>query len=190
MTETRGGTPPQTVGPFLHIALSWRGGQLVVPEGTAGALRIRGTLYDGAGVPVPDGLVESWQADAAGRFDHLDDPRGAVAAVPDGFLGFGRCPTDADGHYEFLTVQPGALPTADGAIQAPHIDVSVFARGLLHRVVTRLYFPWEMDANESDPVLSAVDEARRATLIAESDGNDLLFDIHLQGPNETVFFAV
>jgi protocatechuate 3,4-dioxygenase alpha subunit len=190
MTDNPGGTPSQTVGPFLHIALDWPAGELVVPEGTPGAIRIRGALYDGAGEPVCDGLVEIWQADAAGRFDHPDDPRGVNALVPQGFLGFGRCATDADGRFEFLTVRPGALPAPDGGYEAPHLDVSVFARGLLDRVVTRLYFPDEPEANASDPVLSVVDEDRRATLIAESDGDDLVFDIHLQGENETVFFAV
>jgi protocatechuate 3,4-dioxygenase alpha subunit len=190
MTDERGGTPSQTVGPFLHIALDWPAGELVVPEGTPGAVRIRGVLSDGAGAPVPDGLVEIWQADAAGRFDHPDDPRGASAAAPPGFLGFGRCATDADGRFEFLTVRPGALPAPDGGVEAPHLDVSVFARGLLDRVVTRLYFPDEVEANAADPVLSAVHDARRATLIAQVDGAGLVFDIHLQGENETVFFAV
>jgi protocatechuate 3,4-dioxygenase alpha subunit len=190
MTDASSGTPSQTVGPFLHIGLSWPAGHLVVPEGTAGAIRIGGTVYDGAGDPVADGLVEIWQADIAGRFDHPDDPRGAVALSPEGFLGFGRCPTDAHGRYEFLTVRPGALPAPGGGLEAPHIDVSVFARGLIDRVLTRMYFPDEADKNRADPVLSAVDEARRATLIAVPAGNDLVFDIHLQGENETVFFAV
>jgi protocatechuate 3,4-dioxygenase alpha subunit len=190
MTDTSSLTPSQTVGPFLHIALHWPSGHLVVPEGTPGAIRIAGTLYDGAGAPVPDGLVEIWQADAAGRFTHPDDLRGDAVVVPEGFRGFGRCPTDADGRFEFLTVQPGALPVPGGGLQAPHLDVSVFARGLLDRVVTRLYLPGEAAANALDPVLSAVDEARRATLVAVPDGTDLVFDIHLQGHHETVFFAV
>jgi protocatechuate 3,4-dioxygenase alpha subunit len=190
MTDAVRCTPSQTVGPYLHIGLAWPAGHLVVPEGTPGAIRISGTVYDGAGDPVTDGLVEIWQADAAGRFVHPDDPRGAAAPLPEGFLGFGRCPTDAHGRYALLTVRPGALPASGGGLEAPHIDVSVFARGLLDRVVTRLYFPDEADANVADPVLSGVDETRRATLIAGSAGSDVVFDIHLQGEHETVFFAV
>src|SRR3954447_21578970 len=117
----------------------------VVPAGTPGAVVIRGRLSDGAGVPVPDGLIETWQADPDGRFDHPDDPRGAVAHP--GFRGFGRCPTDADGEYRIRTLKPGPLPAGDGLVEAPHIAVSVFARGLLDRVVTRLYFPDETAAN-------------------------------------------
>jgi protocatechuate 3,4-dioxygenase alpha subunit len=190
MTDLAGGTPSQTVGPFLHLALQWPDGHLVVPEGTPGAIRIRGKLYDGAGVPVPDGVVEIWQADPDGRFDHPDDPRGAASPGPQGFLGFGRCTTDNDGGFQFLTVRPGTLPALDGGVEAPHLDVSVFARGLIDRVVTRMYFPEEADANASDPVLSSVDDSGRATLIAQADGTDLVWDIHLQGQDETVFFAV
>lgn len=194
MTDLRAnvlvGTPTQTVGPFLHIALPWPGGNLVVPAGTEGALRISGTVYDGAGDPVVDALLETWQADAAGRFAHPDDPRGAVEPTPESFVGFGRCATDSDGRFAFLTVKPGALPAPDGAVEAPHIDISVFGRGLIDRVVTRMYFPDEVDANAADPVMCAVDEARRATLIAVPVDGDLVFDIRLQGEHETVFFAV
>ena len=108
-------TPSQTVGPYLAIALPWEDGPDVVPESTPGAVWVWGTVFDGAGEPVPDALIETWQADADGRFDHPDDPRGAVP----GFRGFGRCPTDTDGAYAIRTVLPGALPG-----QAPHIDVS------------------------------------------------------------------
>jgi protocatechuate 3,4-dioxygenase, alpha subunit len=177
-------TPPQTVGPFLSIGLTWPNGHLVVPEGSPGALRISGVLRDGAGEPVADGMVETWQADAEGRFDHPDDPR-----VPSGscFGGFGRCPTDAEGRFQIVTLKPGAL--GDG--QAPHIDVSVFARGLLNRLVTRIYFPDEAEANAADPVLASIeDAAERATLIAREDGGVLRFDIRLQGDGETVFFDV
>ena len=172
-------TPSQTVGPFLHIGLSWPDGEFVVPQGTPKAIWIRGVLLDGAGVPVQDGLVETWQADPDGRFDHPDDPRGAV----EGFRGFGRSPTTVDGHFEVLTLLPGALPGA-----APHINVSVFARGLLHRVVTRIYFP-QFD-NASDPVFASVAEARRSTLVAQSTEDGYRFDIRLQGEGETVFFDV
>jgi protocatechuate 3,4-dioxygenase, alpha subunit len=182
-------TPSQTIGPFLHIALPWADGEWVVPDGTPGAVRISGRLYDGAGAVVPDGLVETWQADSAGRFVHPDDPRGAIDPTPEGFRGFGRSATDADGRWSVLTVVPGALPAADGAIEAPHLDVSVFARGLLDRVVTRIYFPDEA-GNGTDPVLASVDEARRGTLVARREDDGLCFDIHLQGEHETVFFDV
>jgi protocatechuate 3,4-dioxygenase alpha subunit len=177
-------TPSQTVGPYLSLGLTWMHGYRVVPEGTPDAITISGVLRDGAGAPVPDGLVETWQADRDGRFDHSDDPRGATGS---GFTGFGRCNTDHEGRYRIVTVKPG--PIGDG--QAPHIDVSVLARGLLDRVVTRIYFPDEAQANAADPVLSAVPPERAATLVAREDGPDrLIFDIRLQGEGETVFFAV
>jgi protocatechuate 3,4-dioxygenase alpha subunit len=184
-------TPSQTVGPFLHIALSWPDGPYVVPEGTLGSVVITGQLFDGAGRPVSDGLIETWQADPAGRFAHAGDPRGAVESSIPGFRGFGRCPTDAEGRFHLLTVKPGPLPAPDGRAEAPHLDVSVFARGLLDRVVTRLYFPDEVDANATDPVLGAiVDPARRATLVAAPADDGYHFEIRLQGNHETVFFDV
>src|SRR5215469_7926223 len=182
-------TPSQTVGPFLEIGLLWPDGPFVVPEDTPGAITITGVVLDGAGDPVTDALVETWQADPGGRFAHPDDPRGA--AVP-GFKGFGRCPTGPDGSYRIVTLKPGALPSPDGGTEAPHVDVSVFARGLLDRVVTRVYFPDEAQANAADPVLASIDPARMATLIARPDPDSarLCFDIHLQGDQETVFFDV
>jgi protocatechuate 3,4-dioxygenase alpha subunit len=179
-----GETPSQTVGPFFHVGLPWADGPYAVAEGTPGAFWIRGTVVDGEGRPVPDAVVETWQADPAGRFDHPDDPRGA-ATGPAGFRGFARCPTGADGRYGVLTVKPGPLPG-----QAPHIDVSVFARGLLDRVVTRIYFPHE-PGNADDPALATVDPARRSTLLAvPADDGGYRFDITLQGADETVFFAL
>jgi protocatechuate 3,4-dioxygenase alpha subunit len=180
-------TPSQTVGPFLHIALAWDDGGDVVPQGDAGAVWLRGQVYDGAGAPLPDAMVETWQADAEGRFSHPDDPRGAVVA-PDGFRGFGRCTTGPDGEWAIRTVKPGALPTAGGQSQAPHVDVSVFARGLLDRVVTRLYFSDEADANDTDPVLRSIAEHRRGTLVAQRIADGYQFDVRLQGDGETVFF--
>jgi protocatechuate 3,4-dioxygenase, alpha subunit len=189
MTEPAGCTPSQTVGPFLSIGLTWPDGADAVAAGTPGAVVIRGRLTDGAGDPVPDGLIETWQADPDGRFDHPDDPRGAVARP--GFRGFGRCPTGADGSFAIRTLKPGALPAEDGATEAPHLAVSVFARGLLDRVVTRLYFPDEDAANAADPVLSALDPADRSALIAQPDGDGgLRFDIRLQGDGETPFLAL
>jgi protocatechuate 3,4-dioxygenase, alpha subunit len=177
-------TPSQTVGPFLSIGLTWPGGHLVVPEGTPGAIRISGIVRDGAGAPVPDGVIETWQPDVDGRFDHPDDPRGASGS---GFAGFGRCPTDGDGRYQIVTVKPGAL--GDG--QAPHINVTVLARGLLQHVVTRIYFPDETEANAEDVVLRSLpDDGARSTLIAAPAEDGYRFDIHLQGDRETVFFAV
>jgi protocatechuate 3,4-dioxygenase alpha subunit len=180
-------TPSQTVGPFLHIGLPWDDGPSVVPEGQPGAVVIAGTVRDGEGAPVPDALVETWQADPAGRFTHPDDPRGPGTGD---FRGFGRCATDADGRYWIRTVKPGPLPTPDGGTEAPHLDVTVLARGLLDRVVTRIYFPDEEAANAADPVLSTVDESRRGTLVATATDGGYRFDIRLQGSGETVFFDV
>lgn len=190
MADRLGLTPSQTVGPFLAIALPWADGPDVVPEGAPGALRISGIMLDGMGEPVPDGLVETWQADAAGRFAHPDDPRGPGQSVPDGFRGFGRAATDEAGGWWVRTVKPGPVPDAEGRLQAPHIDVSVFARGLLNRVVTRVYFPDEAAANAADPVLSGVPEERRHTLVAVAEDGGLRFDIRLQGGEETVFFEL
>lgn len=190
MTDVQlGCTPSQTVGPFLAIVLPWDDGADIVADGTPGAIVVRGTLTDGNGDPVPDGIVEVWQADPDGRFDHPDDPRGA-ASTP-GFRGFGRCATDADGRFWFRTLKPGPLPAEDGHSEAPHLDVSVFARGLLNRLVTRIYFPDEPAANAADPVLGDLPEPDRRLLIAtaEDDGT-LRFDIRLQGDDETPFFRV
>jgi protocatechuate 3,4-dioxygenase alpha subunit len=183
-------TPSQTVGPFLHIALPWDDGPDVVPAGTPGAVEIVGQVRDGAGALVPDALVETWQADPQGRFPHPDDPRGAAPGDPP-FRGFGRCPTDGNGRFRIRTVKPGPLPTPDGGREAPHLDVSVFARGLLDRVVTRIYFADEDEANAADPVLQRVPSERRGTLLAEPDGaGRYRFDVVLQGADETVFFDV
>ncbi len=184
MTSPR--TPSQTIGPFFAIGLPWPDGPYVVPEGAPGAIWIRGSVLDGEGSPIPDAMVETWQADPDGRFGHPDDPRGAVA----GFRGFGRASTDDDGRYGILTMKPGPVPAPDGSPEAPHIDVSVFARGLLKRVVTRIYFADEAEANAIDPVLSQVPGADGGTLIAEPTDDGYRFDIHLQGERETVFFEV
>jgi protocatechuate 3,4-dioxygenase alpha subunit len=177
-------TPSQTVGPFLSLGLTWPDGHLVVPEGTPGAIRISGVLLDGAGALVPDGVIETWQADPDGRFDHPDDPRGASGS---GFGGFGRCNTDDEGRYRIVTLKPGAI--GDG--QAPHINVTVLARGLLQHVVTRIYFPDEVEANAADPLLSSLPPERAATLVAQPAGEgELRFDIRLQGEGETVFLQV
>ncbi len=188
-------TPSQTVGPFLAIGLPWADGPFVVPHGTPGAITITGQVLDGAGDPVTDALVETWQADADSRFNHSDDPRGAARSAMPGFRGFGRCATDHDGRYRIITVRPGPLPCLEGGTEAPHLDVSVFARGLLDRVVTRIYFADEAEANAADPVLSAIAAAeRRETLLARAvpggRAGEFRFDIRLRGPRETVFFDV
>ena len=180
-------TPSATVGPYLSIGLTWDDGAHAVAPETAGAIWLRGTVFDGNGDPVPDAMVETWQADPDGRFDHPDDPRGAAARP--GFRGFGRSQTTT-GEYAICTLKPGRVPDGDGGLQAPHVDVSVFARGLLDRVVTRLYFADEAAANAEDPVLRSVPEHRRSTLLAQPSEDGYRLDIVLQGDGETVFFRV
>jgi protocatechuate 3,4-dioxygenase alpha subunit len=181
-------TPSQTVGPFFHFGLALA--PALVDPGDPDAVRIRGVVRDGDGQLVTDALIETWQANRHGRYAHPDDDRGDLP-LEDGFDGFGRTATDADGAFELLTVKPGPVPGPDGRPQAPHIDVSLFARGLLNRLVTRIYFPDELEANADDPVLSAIaDDGERATLIARDDGDALIFDIHLQGDRQTAFFAI
>ena len=187
---TSGATPSQTIGPFFGFALSIEGGERLVPADHPDAVRLEGRVLDAAAEPVSDALVEIWQANRAGRYAHPEDTREEVPLEP-GFTGFGRAPTDDEGRFAFVTVKPGRVPAADRVEQAPHIDVSVFARGLLNRLVTRVYFPDEEAANAADPVLGAIEPPdRRATLIAREEGRALRFDIHLQGEHETVFFAV
>jgi protocatechuate 3,4-dioxygenase, alpha subunit len=182
-------TPSQTVGPYFSMRLPWPEGPFVVPAGTPGAITIIGRLFDGAGNVIPDGLIETWQADPDGRFAHPDDPRGPVAAGYQAFRGFGRAQTEMDGSFRIVTLKPGPLPFGDGRTEAPHIDVSVFARGMLDRSVTRIYFPDEADRNAADPVLESVPAGRRSTLIAAPVSERLLrFDIYMQGDRETVFF--
>jgi protocatechuate 3,4-dioxygenase, alpha subunit len=182
-------TPSQTVGPFFHIGLPDEGCGELVPPDHRQALRLVGTVLDGEGEPVVDALIELWQANSHGRYAHPDDSREQVPLEP-GFTGFGRCGTDDSGAYSFVTVKPGPVPHPSGGMQAPHIDVSVFARGLLKRVVTRIYFPDEREANNSDPVLASVEPERRASLVAREDDGALRFDIHLQGDPETPFFGL
>lgn len=182
-------TPSQTAGPYLSIALMRELGSSLVPKDDLRAIRIRGRLLDGHGDPVPDGMVEIWQANAAGRYASPADTRDDVS-LEEGFQGFGRSGTVDDGWFEFVTVKPGRVPTEDGRPQAPHIVVGVFARGLLKRLVTRLYFPDEAEANLADPVLSGLDDGERATLVAHEADGGLRFDIRLQGDGQTTFFAV
>lgn len=175
-------TPSQTVGPFFGFALPWPGGERVVADGFPGAFWVRGRVRDGDGEPVPDALVETWQV----------DPDGGLGGALDGagFRGFGRSATDETGAWHIYTVKPGLVPAPDGRAQAPHLAVSVFARGLLDRLVTRVYFADEERANANDPVLATVPAPRRATLLARQDEDGYTFDIRLQGEHETVFFVV
>ncbi|HKO86872.1 MAG TPA: protocatechuate 3,4-dioxygenase subunit alpha [Actinomycetota bacterium] len=176
-------TPSQTIGPFFAVGLPWPDGPDVVADGTPGALWIGGQVTDGADEPVPDALVETWQADPAGRF--------AGGSGASGFRGFGRCATDAEGRWAVRTLKPGPLPAPDGGLEAPHLNVSVFARGLLNRLVTRIYFPDEPDANAADPLLASIPDPRvRVRLVATPDGDRLRFDIRLQGDRETPFLAL
>jgi protocatechuate 3,4-dioxygenase alpha subunit len=183
-------TPSQTVGPYFAIGLPWPEGPQAVAPATPGAITITGVVYDGRGEPVPDHLIETWQADGDGRFADLHGYGGPSALA--GFRGFARCGAeDGDGSFEILTVKPGRLPAPGGGLQAPHIDVSVFARGMLARCVTRIYFADEQRANAECPVLARVPAQRRPTLLASPAGEGAYrFDIRLQGPGETVFFAL
>jgi protocatechuate 3,4-dioxygenase, alpha subunit len=189
-------TPSQTVGPFLAIALPWPDGPEAVPAGTPGAIAISGRVFDGAGEPVPDALVETWQAAPDGSFVGRETARPDGNGRAAGFRGFGRSATDAQGRWHVITLRPGRVPSPGGGLQAPHLDVSVFARGLLDRVVTRIYLPDEDAANADDPVLASItDPDRRATLIAKPGDapGQFRFDVQLQGTKgvtETLFFDV
>lgn len=184
-----GTTPSQTVGPYFAIGLPWDLGPEAVAPDTAGAIRIRGTVYDGAGTPVPDFLLETWQADPDGRFADLHG-YGGRSEMP-GFRGFTRYGVEeGDGTFEIVTIKPGQVPGPGETMQAPHIDVSLLARGMLNRVVTRIYFADEAEANAADPVLARVPPERRATLLAQPTSNGYALDLRIQGDGETVFFAV
>jgi protocatechuate 3,4-dioxygenase, alpha subunit len=182
-------TPSQTVGPFFSIGLPYEGGPEVVSPDHPDAIRIGGRVLDGEGEIVNDALVETWQANPSGRYDHPEDAR-EDAPLNDGFRGFGRAATNDEGRYEIVTLKPGPVAHPDGGMQAPHIEVAVFARGVLKMLVTRMYFPDEDEANEADRVLASVEPERRAALVAREDGGMLIFDIHLQGERETPFFDV
>lgn len=176
-------TPSQTVGPFYGFGLPYDGGPDLVPAWHPQAISLRGTVYDGEGTPIPDALVEIWQAGPDGA--PVTGAAGALRRASGEFSGFGRCPVDPAGRFAFSTLRPGSV---DGA--APYIAVLVFARGLLKPVATRAYFPEEEAANGADPALSAVDADRRGTLIATPDGDRAYrFDVRLQGERETVFLA-
>jgi protocatechuate 3,4-dioxygenase alpha subunit len=182
--------PSQTIGPFYHFALTTNAalGCLAGAAAKGERIRVRFRLLDGDGAPVPDGMIEIWQADASGKYDHPED-RQPLDPDP-AFRGFGRLATDADGCCVFDTVRPGRAPDGHGRCQASHLNVTIFARGLLAHLCTRAYFEGD-PALAEDPVLAGVPEERRATLIARRDASQPAlwnFDIHLQGDDETVFF--
>jgi protocatechuate 3,4-dioxygenase alpha subunit len=184
-------TSSQTVGPFFHDCLLRPDAQHTTLAGPATAgerIRIEGRVIDGAGQPVPDALIEIWQANHYGRYNHPADQR--ELPLDPAFSGYGRGGTDAEGGYWFETIKPGRVPFADQRQQAPHICVALLGRGLLNHLYTRLYFADE-PSNADDPVLALVPAERRATLLAERSGAGTAvyrFDIVLQGAGETVFF--
>jgi protocatechuate 3,4-dioxygenase alpha subunit len=185
-------TSSQTVGPFFAPALlreDARRNVLTRPDTVGERIRIEGRVLDGDGVPVPDALIEIWQANAQGRYNHAADQ--GAAQLDSSFLGFGRSGTAEDGSYWFETVKPGLVPFDGERMQAPHICATVFSRGLLNHLVTRLYFEDE-PGNALDPVLQCVPNDRRATLLARREARDKVvvyrFDIVLQGADETAFF--
>ena len=209
--ELFGQTPSQTIGPFFHYGLPWKGGADLVGQSDLGArpelfpkehdflnespprgrvaaatIEITGRVLDGAGKPVPDAMVEIWQAGASGRYASPADPRTELA-LEEGFIGFGRAATGEDGFYRFRTIRPGRVPGPGNTLQAPHIAIGVFGRGLLKRLVTRLYFD-DAPENAEDPILALVPEDRRGTLLARREDGAWRFDIVLQGDGETVFF--
>lgn len=216
--ELFGQTPSQTVGPFFHYGLPWKGGADLVGQSDMGArpdlfaeehyvlnlssprgpvagelIEIVGRVIDGDGEGVPDAMLEIWQANAVGRYHALEDKREELP-LDEGFIGFGRAATSATGEYRFRTVKPGRVPGPGNSLQAPHIAVGVTGRGLLKRLTTRLYFE-DGAGNDEDAILPLVPDARRHTLIArregEAEGRPLYrFDIVLQGEGETVFFDV
>jgi len=198
-TKAQGITPSQTVGPFFAYGLTSNGkydwndaftNNLVTSDTSGERIRVEGRMFDGDGQPVPDGMLEIWQADAQGRFADPQDQRALPNAA---FRGFGRCGTDANGGYAFDTIRPGPVPDPDGKPQAPHILLAIFARGMLLQLYSRIYFGGEA-ANAADPVLALVPSDRRGTLIAarQPGGGNAAYrlDIHLQGDNETVFFDI
>ena len=176
-------TPAQTVGPFYGYALPFDGGDQLVDRSHPAAVRLHGTVFDGDGAPIPDALIEIWQADETG---HIPQEQGSLNRDGYTFTGWGRASVDNNGHYSFTTVEPGA--TREGA--APYILVTVFARGLMDRLYTRAYLPGSDDTLHADPLLSSVPPERRGTLVSQRDEQgSLRFDIRLQGENETVFLS-
>lgn len=175
-------TPSQTIGPFLAMGMEPLERRDVVPSGTPGSFILSGTVRDADDAPVPDAVVELWQASPGGTFISTAGPEGTEPW-------FGRSLTDVGGRYWFTTVKPGPVALHTGQPQAPHLEVLLFARGLLRHVRTRIYFADEGEANEADPVLRAISPERRSTLLATATEDGFAFDVRLRGAGETVFFA-
>jgi protocatechuate 3,4-dioxygenase, alpha subunit len=182
-------TTSQTVGPFFDIGLKRFCCADLTASGVSGErITIEGRVVDGEGVPVPDAVLEIWQANAYGKYAHPEDTQ--AKPIEPAFKGYGRIASDDQGRFRILTIKPGPVPGPQGSMQAPHVVVSVFMRGLLKRLATRIYFPGDPH-HANDPVLALVNPARRATLIAKPTSGDpskLHWDVILQGPEETVFF--
>lgn len=184
-----GYTPSQTVGPYLHIGLDWLNTTELVPSDSEGErCIIQGQLRDADGLPIPDGMIEIWQANSFGKYVHALDQRDLP--LEKNFTGFGRTPTDAQGCFRFSTIKPGRVPAANGVMQAPHILVTIFARGLIKQLVTRIYFPG--DEHDADPVMMHVPTERRATLIANAVSEQAglyVWNVAIgSAQHETVFF--
>jgi protocatechuate 3,4-dioxygenase, alpha subunit len=192
-------TPSQTVGPFFAYGLTPNGkydwvdtfsNNLITPDASGERIHVRGRVFDADEKPIPDAMIEIWQADAQGRYANPADQRSLPNAK---FSGFGRCGADDNGDYSFDTIKPGPVPGPNGKMQAPHIMLAIFARGMLRQSYTRIYFADEV-ANAGDPILALVPADRRDTLIAKRDMKNgqpvYTLDIHMQGDRETVFFEV
>lgn len=184
-------TPSQTVGPFYAIGLTRKPMNIMANESTEGQrIRIEGQVFDGDGAAIPDVMVEIWQANASGRYNHPDDKQ--EKPLDPSFTGWGRSGTDEKCFYSFETIKPGPVPGVDDAVQAPHINFVIFARGMLVHAYTRMYFADE-PANANDLVLNSIKNKRRRRTLIAPPGMDIgktvyRFDIRLQGENETVFF--
>jgi protocatechuate 3,4-dioxygenase alpha subunit len=181
------GTTSQTIGPYLRIGLEWMQIEDLAPQGVAGErVRIEGRVFDAEGKPVNDAAVEIWQANSHGKYASPADPQDKP--VETAFRGYGRSLTDEAGAFRFRTIKPGRVPGPNGKLQAPHIVVTIFMRGMLKQLLTRVYFPDDA-ANADDPVLSLVPAERRSTLVARKKADGVLeWDVVLQGKGETVFF--
>jgi protocatechuate 3,4-dioxygenase, alpha subunit len=182
-------TTSQTVGPFFKIGFEWLYRDNLVGDGASGErVTIQGRVFDGDGLPVPDAILEIWQANAHGKYDHPEDTQNKP--LEPGFKGYGRVPASPDGVFRFATIKPGPVPGPNGKEQAPHLVISVFMRGVLRRLVTRIYFPDE-PRNAADFILNLVEPSRRSTLVAKKTAGapgTLEWNVVLQGPDETVFF--
>jgi protocatechuate 3,4-dioxygenase alpha subunit len=184
-------TTSQTVGPFFRIGCRWLHQDNLAGEGIAGErVTIYGRVLDGDGIPVPDAMLEVWQANSYGKYAHPEDTQDKP--LERAFTGFGRVAVDLEGAFRFTTIKPGPVPGPDGKDQAPHLAISLFMRGLLKRLTTRMYFPND-GRNASDAILNMVDPARRSSLIAKSvlmsgRAGQLEWNVILQGTHETVFF--